>query len=144
MTILNTAIIIFIILESLNIIILYFAPDSKRGNGISIFKQWEKSKENTTEHLFAQYMKNWVAGSKLIFIMLLIIILFEGSELLKFYTLIALIVSISTYFLKLKPIIDKLDALDEISPKGYSNTLTQMIFGFIFIFGLACGLYIFV
>ncbi len=144
MLILNIAITVFVILESLNDIILYFAPDFNQGNGVSIFKQWDKSKEDEAQHLFARYMANWVAGSKLIFIILLVVILFKGDETLKFYSLIAMILSIATYFFRLHPIIKKLDSMGEIEPKGYSQTLSKMISGFMLMFGVACLLYIFI
>ncbi len=144
MLILNIAISIFIVLESLNVIILYFAPDFKQGNGVSVFKQWDKSKNDEAHHLFAKYMANWVAGSKLIFIALLIVILFNGDETLKFYSLIVMIISIASYFWKLQPIIRKLDEMNEIEPKGYSYTLSKMISGFMLMFGVACLLYIFI
>ncbi len=144
MFILNIALTVFIILESLNVIILYFAPDFKQGNGVAIFKEWEKSKEDEAQHLFASYMANWVAGSKLIFISLLILILFKGDETLKFYSLILMIISIASYFWKLQPIIRKLDNMDELEPKGYSDTLSRMISGFMLLFGVACLLYIFI
>ncbi len=144
MLVLNIAISIFIILESLNVMILYFAPDFNKGNGVAVFKHWEKSKEDEAQHLFAKYMTNWVAGTKLIFIVLLVIILFKGDEALKFYALIAMILSIATYFWKLQPIIKKLDDMGEIEPKGYSLTLSKMISGFMLMFGLACLVYIFV
>jgi len=45
MIILNISIIIFVIMESSNIIILYFAPDSKLGNGVAVFNPWFKAKK---------------------------------------------------------------------------------------------------
>jgi len=35
MVILNIAITVFVIMETANIVILYFAPDSKLGNGVA-------------------------------------------------------------------------------------------------------------
>lgn len=134
MSILDIAIIIFVTLESLNIGILYFAPDSKLGNGVAIFDQWEKSKEDENEHLFTKYMTYWVAGTKLIFVVLLLVILITGSESTKLYGVIVMIFSIATYFWKLHPIIKKLDAQGEITPKGYSKTLGMMITSFLLMF----------
>ncbi len=141
MNILDIAIILFVILESLNILILYKWPDSQRGNGVAVFKHWEKSKEHEEVHLFAKYMANWVAGSKLIFIGLLFVILFTGSDTTKFYAIISMIISIATYFWKLHPIIKRLDDLNEIEPKGYSKTLGSMISGFLFVFSLVAIVY---
>lgn len=138
MDILSIAIVLFIILESLNVLILYFKPDFHYGNGVAVFNAWETSKRDPAEHLFAKYMTYWVAGTKLIFIVLLLVILLTGTEVTKLYAVMAMIVSIATYFWKLHPIIKQLDAMDKITPKGYSKTLGRMIAGFmsLFIFAL--------
>lgn len=142
MIILNIAIIIFIIMESLNILILYFAPDSPLGNGVAVFNGWHKSKDDEAMHLFARYMTNWVANAKLIFIVLLIVILFTGSELTKLLTVFAMVLSIAAYFFRLHPIIKKLDSMGEITPKGYSKALFAMITGFVVMFGGAAVAYL--
>ena len=134
MDILSISILLFIIMEISNIIILYFKPDFKYGNGVGVFKFYEESKSCETSHLFVKYMTNWVAGTKLIFIMLLLIILIKGTQELKFYTNIIMIISIATYYFMLAPIITKLDKLDKIKPKGYSKTLTRTITLFILMF----------
>lgn len=144
MLILNISIIVFIIMESLNILILYFAPDSPLGNGVAVFNGWHKSKDDEAMHLFAKYMANWVAGAKLIFIVLLIVILFTGSELTKLFSVFAMILSIASYFFRLHPIIKKLDCMGEITPKGYSKALFGMIAGFIVMFsGAAIAYFVF-
>lgn len=66
MDILSLSIIVFIIMEIANVIIIYFKSDFKYGNGVSVFKFWEDSKKDENAHLFAKYMTNWVAGTKLI------------------------------------------------------------------------------
>lgn len=137
MNILNLAIITFIILETANVLILYFFPESPYGNGVAVFKFWEESKKDENTHLFAKYMTNWVAGTKLIFIALLIVILSFDNETLKLYTVIVMILSIATYFIRLHPIIKKLDKNEQITPKGYSKALFFMILGFILMFSLA-------
>ncbi len=134
MNILDIAIIIFVLLETGNVLILYFAPDSKLGNGVAVFNQCGKAKDTETEHLFVQYMTNWVAGAKLIFIVLLLVILFTGSELTKTLGVVAMIFSIATYYWRLHPIIDRLDELDALCPKGYSKTLFWMINGMMLLF----------
>ncbi|MCP4422370.1 MAG: hypothetical protein GY805_37655 [Chloroflexi bacterium] len=75
MTILSIAIILFILLESLNVLTLYFNPGSQMGNGLGVFNAWEKSKSDPEMHQFVRYLVFWVAGAKLIFIALLIVIL---------------------------------------------------------------------
>lgn len=137
MSILNTSIIIFIILESSNVIILYFFPDSKLGNGVAVFNPWFTAKKDKTSELFAKYMVNWVAGAKLIFITLLLVILFLGNEILKICAVLVMILSISTYFFRLNSIIKSLDEIGQITPKGYSKTLLLIIIGIISMFSLA-------
>ncbi len=137
MEILSIAISVFILLEAINVAILYFKPGCKLGNGIGVFNGWEKSKSDPKMHDFIKYLVYWVAGTKLIFIVLLIVILFTGSYLTKLLSVIVLILSILSFYWKLYPIIKRLDNNDEITPKGYSKGLGLMIGGFIAIFSLA-------
>lgn len=140
--ILDIAIIIFCIMELGNVLILYFKPDSKLGNGVAVFDAWKDVKEDKNLDLFAHYMAYWVAGVKLIFIFLLLVVLLTGNETTKIWAVVAMIISIATYFWKLHPIIKKLDSLNKISPKGYSKTLGLMISGFLLMFSTALILYL--
>lgn len=70
----------FLVLEAANVVALYFFPDSKYANGVGVFKAWEKSKSDPEIHNFVKYRVNWVAGTKLIFILLLIVILYMGDD----------------------------------------------------------------
>ena len=144
MVILNLAILLFVMMESANVLILYFAPNSKLGNGVAVFNPWFHAKENEPSELFAKYMVNWVAGTKLIFIVLLLVIVFTGSELTKLLAVFAMILSIATYYFRLHPIIKKLDSMGEITPKGYSKVLFYMITGFMTMFSFAAVLYCFI
>ncbi|MCY6485385.1 hypothetical protein OW763_13695 [Clostridium aestuarii] len=137
MNILSVAIILFILLEASNVIILYFKPDSKLGNGVAVFNAWETSKKDTEMHEFVKYLVYWVAGTKLIFIALLIVILLTASETTKLLSVIALILSIASFYWRLFPIIRELDKKGQITPLGYSKTLGIMIGGFITIFCLS-------
>lgn len=141
MNVLDIAIIAFVIMESANICILYFAPDSRLGNGVAVFDAWEDSKKDENMHLFARYMANWVANAKLIFIALLLVVVFTGSELTKIFAVVAMIASIAAYFWRLHPIMKALDANGMITPKGYSKTLFWMICGFLIMFSGALLLY---
>lgn len=87
-------------------------------------------------------MTYWVAGTKLIFVVLLLVILLTGNETTKLYGVIAMIFSIATYFWKLHPIIKQLDAKGQITPKGYSKTLGMMITGFLSLFIVALIIYL--
>ena len=140
MDILSIAIILFCILETANVIILYFKPDSKLGNGVAVFDEWHRSKQDETMHEFVKYLVFWVAGTKLIFIVLLLVVVFTGSPLTKLLSVVVLILSILSYYWRLNPIIKKLDKRGNITPKGYSKTLGLMISSFILVFVIAIGL----
>lgn len=137
MNILSIAIIIFILLESLNVLTLYFNPGSQLGNGLGVFNAWEKSKSDPDMHQFIRYLVFWVAGTKLIFIALLLVILLSAAESTQLLTVVAMIASISSFFWRLYPIIKSLDAEGNITPSGYSKTLAMMIAGFIGLFAIA-------
>ncbi len=137
MNILEIVIFIFIALELGNVCILYFAPDFHMGNGVAVFKEWELSKKDENSHLFAKYLVNWVAGSKLIFIFLLLVIALLGDEILQFHAVLATIISIASYFFRLSPIMKELDKKGMIKPQGYSKTLDLMIISFLIMFSLA-------
>lgn len=79
MDILSLAILIFIIMESANVAILYFRPGSRIGNGVGVFNAFHNS-EREEQKLFASYLVNWVAGVKLIFIFLLAVILSPATK----------------------------------------------------------------
>ncbi len=128
------AIIIFVILETGNIMMMYFMPDSKLGNGIGIFNAWEKSKGDTEIHNLAKYLVNWVAGTKVIFILLLIVFLIWGDEKTLPFVGAAMTISIATFFWRLFPIIKDMDQAGQIDPKGYSKTLRWMILGMMILF----------
>ncbi len=141
MLVLNVAIGIFIFLESLNVLVLYFVPDLNKGNGVALFNFWHEAKKDPEQELFARYMAFWVAGTKLIFIALLAVVLFWADERTKVVSLMALTLTTATFFWKLYPIIQKLDGMGKITPKGYSKTLGLMIKGFITLFVSALMLY---
>ncbi len=128
------AIIAFIILETGNIMMMYFLPDSKMGNGVGVFKAWEKSKTDPEIHNFAKYMVNWVAGTKVIFILLLIVFLVWGDDKTLPFVGAAMTLSIATFFFRLFPIIKDMDQNGQIDPKGYSKTLRWMILGMMILF----------
>ena len=141
MDILSIAIIIFCVMELGNVLILYFMPDSRLGNGVAVFDSWNEVKEDKALNLFSHYMAYWVAGVKLIFMFLLIVVLLTGTEITRVWAVVVMILSIATYFWRLHPIIKKLDKMGEITPKGYSKTLGLMITGFLIMFSLSLIIY---
>ncbi len=134
----------FLILEASNVLALYFFPGSKYANSVGVFKAWEKSKQDPVVHDFVKYLVNWVAGTKLIFILLLIVILLTASMQTQILTGMAMIVSIASFFWRLFPLIRKMDLDNQIEPKNYSAVLGWMISVFIVIFLIAIVLSSFV
>ena len=141
MDVLSVAILIFILMESANVAILYFWPGSRLGNGVGVFRAFHTS-ESEEQKLFASYLVNWVAGVKLIFIFLLAVILAIGTQQVRLWAVVAMILSIATCFWRLHPIIRKLDAVGGIVPKGYSKALDGMIAGFLVLFTAALAVHI--
>jgi hypothetical protein len=134
MTISEMIIVVFVILELSNLLMLYFAPGSKYANAVGVFTTWEKSKELPEIHDFIRYLVYWVAGSKLIFIFLLIAILIYGEREIQQVSLIALAVATLSFYWRLFPLIRRMDKRGEISPNNYSVVLGIMIFVFIIAF----------
>ncbi len=131
MNILQIGILVFIIIESLNVLILYFDPAFKMGNGVGVFNSYHEAMNDKKINNFVSYLINWVAGAKLIFVMIGIVVIIFGNYNTQLYTVLALIISILSFYFKLYPTIKKLDRENEITPKGYSKTLNYMILSFI-------------
>ena len=127
----------FVFLELSNVIALYFFPGSKRANAVGVFTAWEKSKQDPEMHDFVRYLVNWVAGTKLIFLLLLGVIVAFGDLSLQRLGLIALGAATLTFFWRLFPLIRKMDRNGQINPKNYSLILGGMILVFILIFAVA-------
>ena len=127
MSLLVIVIAVFMLLEFSNVLALYFRKDSKMANSVGVFKAWEKSKGDLEMHNFTSYLVNWVAGTKLIFLLLLTVILFFGTPMMHYWALWALMLSISTFYWKLYPLVKKMDKDDQLATKGYSRTLGAMI-----------------
>ena len=137
MSIIAMAIIGFILLEATNVVALYFFPGSEYADSVGVFKAWEKSKQDPEIHGFVRYLVYWVAGTKLIFILLLVVILFAADEQALILTGAALVLSIGSFFWRLFPLIRKMDRDDQIEPKRYSAVLGWMILAFIMVFLVA-------
>ena len=63
----------------MNVIVLYFVPISKKGIGVGAFNAFEKTKETHEVHALLESLINGAAGTKLIFIMLLLVIVYQGD-----------------------------------------------------------------
>jgi hypothetical protein len=75
MTPISVVILGFIVLESTNVVALYFFPGAKYANSVGVFRAWERSKQDPEVHDLVKHLVNWVAGTKLIFLALLVVIL---------------------------------------------------------------------
>ncbi|MFW9811588.1 MAG: hypothetical protein ACFFF9_03965 [Candidatus Thorarchaeota archaeon] len=134
MSLLVIVIIAFMFLEFANVLALYFRKDSKMFNSVGVFTAWEKSKQDTEIHNFTNYLVNWVAGTKLIFLAMLTVILIFANEQVQVWVLFALMMSIMSFYWKLYPMAKKMDQEGQLDPKNYSRTLGAMISVMVIIF----------
>ncbi len=137
MTLLDIALIVFVVLETLNVGLLYRMPGSTMGNAVGVFKAFGKTRGDPGVAAFVDYLISWVAGTKLIFIVLIIGVLIAGSPEIKVYSGIALVFSIMTFYSRLYPALKRMDKEGQLDPRGYSRTLAIMIGGFILVFAVA-------
>lgn len=128
---------VFVVIELMNVITLYFKPDSKMGNGLGVFKAFSNLKCDDKTKALIMYLVNWVAGVKLIFISLIIVIVITGSETTQIWALIVMILSIASFFWRLYPSMKVMDSKGWLEPSGYSKSLFWMIAGMIIMFGVA-------
>ena len=140
MTILTGVLLAFVVLEALNVIILYWFPTSDKGNSVGMFQAWEKSKADPEVHAFVRYLVNWVAGTKLI-LALLVVVMIVGNPITQLLSLVALVFTVATFYWRLYPIIRQQDKEGNITPAGYSRTLALMIGGFLIVFMAALVVY---
>lgn len=121
----------FMLLELSNVLALYFFPGSKYANAVGVFAAWEKSKQYPDIHDFVRYLVYWVAGAKLIFLLLLAVIVFFSDLNSQRMSLLALAVATASFFWRLFPLIRKMDRKGQVEPRNYSVVLGVMIFVFI-------------
>lgn len=127
----------FMALEFSNVVFLYFAPGSKLGNAVGVFSAWEQSKKDPAVHDFVKYLVNWVAGVKLIFLLLLGVIVFFGNLNLQQLSLVALGLATLTFFWRLFPLIRKMDRQGQVKPRNYSLILAGMILALVVFFAVS-------
>lgn len=137
MTFAKIVILVFMLLELSNVLALYFAPGSKYANAVGIFTAWEKSKQYPEIHDFVRYLVYWVAGAKLIFLLLLAIIIVFSDLDSQRMSLLALAIATASFFWRLFPLIRKMDKNGQIEPENYSIILGVTIFIFIAAFVVA-------
>ena len=137
MTFIQIIILAFILLESSNVLALYFAPGFRYANAVGAFTAWEASKQYPEIHDFVKYLVNWVAGTKLIFLLLLAVIVAFADLPVQQLSLVALIVATLSFYWRLFPLIKKMDRNGQIEPKNYSIVLGIMIIVIIMAFAIA-------
>ena len=133
----KVVILIFVLLELSNVLALYFAPGTRYANAVGVFSAWEKSKQDPEIHDFVKYLVYWVAGTKLIFLLLLVMIIIYADINTQRMSLIALIVATLSFYWRLFPLIRRMDKNGQIEPKNYSIVLGIMIFVFITVLAIA-------
>jgi hypothetical protein len=127
MQVLTWVLVVFGVLEVMNVAVLFAAPGSRKANGVGVFAAWEKSKEDPEVHLLVRYLVYWVAGVKVIFLALLAVIVVTGSERTTTAAGGALALSVAVFFWRLFPLARRADQSGEMLPAGYSRTLGIMI-----------------
>ncbi len=130
-------IVLFMALESANVLSLYFWPENPYANGVGVFRAWHKSKADPDMHRFARYMVNWVAGTKLIFLILLGILVLRGDALTLRLSAAAMALAIATFFWRLYPLVRQMGRAGELTPARYDRTLASMIAAMVAAFLLA-------
>lgn len=136
-TVLRILVSVFLVLETLNVAVLYAAPGSRRANAVGVFDGWAVSTQDSDLHDFVRYLVFWVAGTKVIFIALWLVILLVGDATTQLWASIVMVPAIATFYWRLFPLIRRLDARGQIRPAGYSTALGWMIAGFIAAFVIA-------
>jgi hypothetical protein len=137
MTILYIVTTLFLILELANVLALYFRPDSLNFNSVGVFKAWEQSKAHPEIHDLIRYLTYWVAGTKLVFIALLAIILLTTSEHTQRVAALVMIPCIATFYWRLFPLSRKMGREGQLVTKNYDKVLSTMILVMLIAFSAA-------
>ncbi len=131
MTFLIIVMIGFLLLEVSNVFVLFITPDSRQVHGMGMFPAWQKSKSDPDVHNLMRYLTIWVAGSKLILVALLIVILAWGGKQLLPIAGFAMAISMLPFYFGLFPTMKRIDERYQVEPKGFSMrlgfTITMLI-----------------
>jgi hypothetical protein len=140
MVVLTGAMVLFATLELMNVAALYLMPGSRKANGVGVFAAWERSKADPEVHSLVRYLVLWVAGTKLIFLALLAVIIVMGSDEAKTAASAVLAVSIAVFFWRMFPLARRIDAAGQMLPTGYSRVLGVMIGVMVAVFAIGAAL----
>lgn len=121
--------IVFVTIEILSVLELYFLQEKAVFNGVSIFSGWEISKEVPEVHQLLKYLVNWVAGIKLIVIGLILVLVFTAPVHSLICAAAALVITVSSYFWRMYPMLQKHDQAGLVSPRGRSRMMGAMVLG---------------
>ncbi len=128
---------IFLVLETANVAALYVAPGTDKFNAVGVFSGWKASQADPAVAPFVRYLVYWVAGTKVIFIALWLVILVVGDPTTRFWASVVMVPAIATFYWRLFPIARRLDADGQMRPAGYSRVLGWMIAGMLVAFVVA-------
>ncbi len=123
----------FIILELSNVLVMYFFNETTIANGVGVFKNFIEQEDQGTKDLI-RYLIYWVAGTKLIFMSLLLVIIIFGDQTMKQAAVLVLSASVGIFYLKMYPLVKKIELDGGITTKNYSRNLAIIIFIFILVF----------
>jgi hypothetical protein len=127
----------FLLLETANVAALYFAPGSTRFNAVGVFRGWTDSAADPDLHAFVRYLVFWVAGTKVIFIALWLVVLIVGEPRTQLLASAVMVPAVATFYWRLFPLVRRLDSRGKVQPRGYSTVLGIMIAGLISAFVVA-------
>ena len=141
MTLLTAVVAVFLFVETANVAALYFNTGSHRFNALGVFRAWESSKTDPDVHDLVRYLAYWVAGTKLISLLLLLTILVYGDDRMKVIATAATAIAIVTYYWRLAPLARGIDGRSQLTVPGYSRVLTFMVSGLLaaLVIGVAVG-----
>lgn len=139
MIVLQVAVCLFLIMETANVAALYLAPGSRLFNAVGVFDGWRESQGNPDQHDLMRYLVYWVAGTKVIFIALWLVILLVGDHRTQVAASIVMLPAIATFYWRMYPLARNLDRRGKVHPAGYSIGLGWMIAGFLALFAIVTG-----
>lgn len=120
---------IFVIVETLNMLELYFLQDNCRFNGACVFSGWKKSKADPEVHALMRYLVNWLAGVKMIVVGLLLVLIFTVPEESLLLITITLFLTTASYFWRMHPMLRAADQAGQVIPRGHAKRLSVMVVG---------------
>ena len=129
MNAIQVTLLVFVIIETLSMLELYFLKDQPMFNGVGIFSGWEKSKADPDVHALVRYLVNWLAGVKMIVVGLVLVLVFMVPEMTTLLGAVALVIAVSSFYWRLRPMLRAADAAGQITPRGHAKRLSVMLMG---------------